>query len=192
MEGGVVQVVDCSFDFGWGLLALDRDGDEEHAQTRVAASDDVEEVANDRACRGSDNADGARKCGEGAFAVGVEEAFGLESFLELLEGELEGACADGLHGFGYELELAALLVNADAAADEDMEAVLGAKAEEHGLAAKKHDGQLCVGVLEREVEMTGRGRAVVGDFAFDPDVAELLLDKFADLGDKLANRPDAA
>ena len=33
---------------------------------------------------------------------------------------------------------------------------------------------------------------VVGDFAFDPDVAVLLFDEFADLGDELADGPDAA
>ena len=49
-----------------------------------------------------------------------------------------------------------------------------------------------VGVLEREVEVAGGGGAVVGDFAFNPDVAVLLLDEFADLGDELADGPDAA
>jgi hypothetical protein len=90
------------------------------------------------------------------------------------------------------LHLAALLVDADAAADQDAEAVLRAEAKEHSLAAEENDGELGVGVLEGEVDVAGRGGAVVGDFAFYPDVAILLLDQFADLGDELADGPDAA
>jgi hypothetical protein len=79
--------------------------------------------------------------------------------------------------------LAALLVDADAAADEDVEAILRAEAEENGLTAEEDDGELSVGVLEGEVNVAGGGWAVVGDFAFNPDVAVLLLNEFADLGD---------
>jgi hypothetical protein len=192
VKGGDVEKTDGGFDFGGGLIALDGDGDEQNAEAGVAAGDDVEEVANDRSGWRGDDADGAGKCREWALAGCVEEAFGLEALLQLFECELERACSDGLHSFCDELELAALLVDADAAADEDVEAILGAKAEEHGLAAKENDGQLRVGVLEREVEMAGGGGAVVGDFAFDPDVAVLFFDEFADLGDELADGPDAA
>jgi len=73
-----------------------------------------------------------------------------------------------------------------------VQAVIGAKAEEHGLAAEEDNGELCVGVFEGEVEVAGGGGAVVRDLAFNPDVAVLLLDEFADLGDQLADRPDAA
>ena len=132
------------------------------------------------------------KAGRGRLRVGVEEAFGFEALLELFEGELERACADRLHGFGDQLHLSALLVDADAAANQDMKAVFRAKAQEHGLAAEEDDGELGVGVLEGEVDVAGGGGAIVGDFAFDPDVAVLLLDEFADLGDEFADRPDAA
>ena len=73
-----------------------------------------------------------------------------------------------------------------------MEPILRAEAEKHGLSAEEDDGKLGVGVLEGEVDVAGGGRAVVGDFAFDPDVAILLLDEFADLADQLADRPDAS
>jgi hypothetical protein len=88
--------------------------------------------------------------------------------------------------------LSALLVDADATADKDVEAVFRAEAEEHGLAAEEDDGELGVGVLEGEVDVAGGSGAVVGDFAFDPDVAVLLLDEFADLTDEFTDRPDAA
>ena len=154
----------------------------------MAAGDDVEEVANDGAGGRGDDADGAGKGGQGALAVGVEEAFGFEALLELLEGELQRACADGLHGFGDELHLAALLVDADAAADQDVEAVFRAEAEQHGLAAEENDGELGVGVFEGEVDVAGGRGAEVGDFAFDPDVAVLLLDEFADLARPVRGR----
>jgi hypothetical protein len=88
--------------------------------------------------------------------------------------------------------LSALLVDADATADEDVEAVFRAETEEHGLAAEKDDGELGVGVLEREVDVAGGSGAVVGDFAFDPDVTVHLLDEFADLADQFTDWPDAA
>ena len=158
----------------------------------MAAADDVEEVANDGAGGRGDDADGAGKRGQRALAVGVEEAFGLEALLQLLEGELQRAGADGLHGFGDELHLAALLVDADAAADQHVQAVFRAEAEKHGLAAEEDDGQLGVGVLEGEVDVAGGRGTVVGDLALDPDVAVLLLDQFAHLRHQFADRPDAA
>jgi hypothetical protein len=49
--------------------------------------------------------------------------------------------------------LAALLVDADVAADKDVEAVFRAEAKQNSLASKEDDGELGVGVLEREVNM---------------------------------------
>ncbi len=57
------------------------------------------------------------------------------------------------------MELAAGLVDGDAAADEDGEAVGGAEAEEEGLAAEEDDGELGFAVLEGEVEVAGGGGA---------------------------------
>jgi len=90
------------------------------------------------------------------------------------------------------LHLAALLVNADAAADKNVKAVFWTEAEEHGLAAEEDDRELGVGVLEGEVDVAGGCGTVVGDFAFNPYVAVFLLDEFADLGDEIADGPDAA
>ena len=157
----------------------------------MAAADDVEEVADDGAGGRSDDADGARKHGQRLFAVGVEEAFGFEPLLELLKGKLQRARADRFHGFGDQLQLAALLVNADAAADQHVQAILRAKAEKHRLAAEENDGKLGVGVLQREIDVAGGRGPEVRNLAFDPDVAVLLLDKLAHLSDQIANGPDA-
>lgn len=171
---------------------MDRHGVEQNVQASMAARDYIEEVANDGPCGRSNDANGSRKGRQGTLAVSVEKTLGFQALLELLESKLQRAHADRFHGFGYELELAALLVNADAAADQDVESVFRAEAKQHGLAAKEHYGQLRVCVFEREVNMAGGGGAVVGDFAFDPDVDIFLLDELADLADEFAYGPDAA
>ena len=84
------------------------------------------------------------------------------------------------------------LVDGDAAADEDGEAVRGAEAEEHGLAAEEHDGELGFAVLESEVDVAGGRGAAVGDLAFDPEVGVVGFDVLADVGDEVADGPDAA
>ena len=141
---------------------------------------------------GGDDADACGEGGQRALAGGVEEAFGEQAGLELLEGELQRAGAAGFEGFGDELELAAGFVDGDAAAGEDGEAVLRAEAEELGLAAEEHDGELGVAVLEGEVDVAGGRGAAVGDFAFDPDVGVVAFDAAADAGDEVADGPDAA
>jgi hypothetical protein len=88
--------------------------------------------------------------------------------------------------------LAALFVDADAPANEDVEAIFRAETEQHGLAPEEDYGKLGLGVFESEVDVTGGGGAEVGDFAFDPDVAKLTLDQFASPADDLADRPDTA
>jgi len=110
----------------------------------------------------------------------------------LFKSQLQRAGAHRLHGLGHQLHLAALLIYAHFSAHQHMQAVFRTEAEQHGLAPEQHHGQLRVGVLEREVEMTGRSGPEVGDFALDPDVAVFLLHKFANHTDQLAHRPDAA
>jgi len=92
-----------------------------------------------------------------------------------------------LHGFGYELELAAGLVDGEGAGDADGVAVLGTEAEEAGLAAEEDDGELGFRVLEGEVAVAAGGGAPVGDFAFDGDVAVRALDEVADVADEVAH-----
>ena len=73
--------------------------------------------------RRRDDADADGKARQRAFAGGVEEAVGEEFFLELLEGELQRAMALRLDGFDDELIFAAQLVDIDAAAHENLNAV---------------------------------------------------------------------
>ena len=65
---------------------MNGDGEEQDIEAGVAAGDDVQKVADDGAGGRGDDAGGVRKGGQGAFARGVEEAFGFEALLELFEG----------------------------------------------------------------------------------------------------------
>jgi hypothetical protein len=96
----------------------------------MAAADDGDDVADDGTGGGGDDADATREGGQGALASGIEEAFGVKTGLELLEGKLERASATWLHGVGDELELTSGFVDGDATADEDGEAIGGTEAEE--------------------------------------------------------------
>ena len=136
--------------------------------------------------------DRAGKHGQRLLALGVEDSFGLEPLFQLLECELQRTRADRLHGFCDELHLAPLLIDADAAANQHVEAVLRPEAEKHCLAPEKYDGQLRLGVFQCEVNMARRGGTVIRNLALHPNVAIFLLDQFAHLRHKFANRPDAA
>ena len=116
-------MVDGGGDFLGGTGALDADGVDDDVEVGEPASDDVEEVADGGAGGGGDEADAAGEGRERFFAGGVEEAFGSELVLELLEGELERAESFGEELGDDELVLAAFFVHADFAEREDCEAV---------------------------------------------------------------------
>ena len=65
---------------------MNGDGKDKDIESGMAAGDDAEEVANDRAGRRRDDADSAGERRQRLLALCVKEAFGLEALLELLEG----------------------------------------------------------------------------------------------------------
>ena len=130
--------------------------------------------------------------GQRLLALLGKESLGGELGLELLEGDLQGSGAHGLHEFGEQLHLAASLVQGDAAAGDDLHPVLRTEAQQARLGAEHDDAELRVAVLQGEVEMAAVGGAVVGDLAFDPDVGKSLLQMGADGGDQFAHGVDAA
>ena len=127
----------------------------------MAAADDVQKVADYGSGGRGDNSHGARKGGQGALAGGVEEAFGFQAFLELLKGQLQRARAHRFHGLGHQLHLTALFIDAHLAANQHMQTVFRAEAQQHGIAPEENHGQLGVGVFEGEVKVArGRGTEV--------------------------------
>ncbi len=171
-----IQLGQGGFNLSWCIFALDGDRREQDIEAGVAAIDDVQKVADHRARGRSDNAHRSREHGQRLFALGVEEAFNLEPLLQLLKCQLERAGANRFHGFGDELHLAALLVDAHAAAHQHVQTILRPKTEQHRLAAEENDGQLRFGVLQGEVNVAGRSGTIIRDLALNPNVAVLLLD----------------
>ena len=190
--GMLIEPADGAGDRSGAARALHDGRVDEEVETGVAAADDVHDVADDGPGGRGDDADAVGKGGQRTLARGVEEAFGEEAGLELIEGELQSTDAAGLHSFGDELELATGFVDGEAAADEDGETVCGTEAEKAGLAAEKDDRDLGVAVFEREIDVAGGCGAAVGDFAFDPEVRIAKLDAMADVGNEGADCPAAA
>ena len=188
----LVEPADAGNDAARTGRSLHDGGVDEEVEAGVAAADDGDDVADDGPGGGGDDADAVRERREGAFAVGVEEAFICKAALELLEGKLQGTRSARLQGFSDELELASTFVDGDAAADEDGEAVHRFEAEELGLAAEEDDGKLGFAVLEGEVDVAGGGGAAVGDLTFYPDIRVRGFGPVADVGDERANGPDMA
>ena len=132
------------------------------------------------------------KAGIGLLAAGLEQAFGGQLGLQLLEGNLQRARALGFEVLGLELQVAALVVDGDPAASDDLQAVLRPKAQQPRLRPPHHHPQLRRAILQREVKMSGLGRPVVGDFAFDVNVGEGALHLGAHRGHQFAHRIDLA
>ncbi len=61
-----------------------------------------------------------------------------------------------------------------------MQAVFGTEFQSAGLVAKADAADLRARIFQGEIEMSRLRGAIIGDFAFDPDVAESAFEKFAE------------
>ena len=127
----------------------------------MPAPDDVQEVADHRACGRSDDADRARKCGQRAFPLCVKQPLGLQPLFELFKSQLQRARADWLNRFAHQLQLAALRIDAHSAAHQHVQSIFGLEAQQQRLSAKQHHRQLRFGVFQGEVEMARWSGAAV-------------------------------
>ena len=125
--------------------------------------------------------------GDRFLARRVEQAFLREALLEFLEGELQRAQTFGQELAGDELILSASLVDADVAERDDLQSVFKREPDLGGDATKQHDGQLRVGVLQREIDVAGRRRAEIGNLAFDPQAGKLLFKQVLDASRQIGN-----
>ncbi len=175
-----------------GAGALHTRGEEADVKSREAARKDFDEIANDGAFGRGHDADAEGKARQRPFSRGFEKAFFEEFLFELFKGELKRALALRLDGFDDELVFAALFVDIDAAAHEDLHAVLRLEfqAPVRELPADAFD--LRVGVLKREVAVAAGHELRAGDFAGDPDVGEAAVERGADAVAQFAQGEDAA
>ena len=70
------------------------------------------------------------------------------------------------------LIFAAHFVDAERTANGDVQAVFGAELQSASLVAEADAANLRARVLQSEIQMSRLRRAVIGNFAFDPNVAE--------------------
>ena len=111
--------------------------------------------------------------GSGFFALLRKQTFGVEAFLQLLEGQLQRAEADRLDAFDINLIFAARFVDADGAAHGDVQAVF--RAELHGaqLRFEADAANLRAFIFQRAVDVAGLRFAAIGNFALHQDVGEI-------------------
>ena len=96
-----------------GAFALHARRANHEVRVRVAAAQHVDDVAHGRAVERGDDADLAGQRGQRPLAAPVEQAFGREPLLQLLEGELQRAEPLGLEVLADDLILALRVVDAD-------------------------------------------------------------------------------
>ena len=118
-----------------------------------SAAQDAHDIAHGGAARRGDQADAVGEHGQRLFALGSKESFGFEAFLQLLEGELQRAEAYRLDILDVDLVFAACFIDADRAANGDVQAVLGAELDAALLLFEENAADLGAVVLEREVDM---------------------------------------
>ena len=117
--------------------------------------------------------------GSGRFRSGANKPFRRELLLEFLKRDLQRADALQFHRADDELVLPARLINRHVALQQNLLAVRQQFAMRNFLAAEQHAAQLRRRVLEREINVAGRLRAQVGDFAAHPDGADLFFQQRA-------------
>jgi len=188
----LIEVTHSGSDFMRSSVALHLGWKNQHVHGMMAALEDVENIAKGRGLCGGHDTNPRWKLRNRLLAFGGEEAFGFQLGFELLEGELKRSGAFGFDVFGGDLQFAAIFVDGDASADDNLETVCGTEAQKAGRRAEHDDLNLGVSVFEGEVEVSGVGGAEVGDFAFDPGVGIFAFDVRADGGDEVADFPDAA
>jgi hypothetical protein len=148
----------------------------------IAPLHDVEHVANGRAGGGGGQPDAARKGRQRPFAFSREKALGGELELELFKGGLKRAHALQFHRQHAQLILPARLIDCQLAFQDHLPPVPQGLAVRHRVAAEQHAVDLRAGVFEGEINVAGGLGAAVGDFAGDPDLAELFFQEAADVG----------
>src|SRR6267154_2264341 len=187
-----IEELHGAHDFLGGTVTLDAHGIDREMHIAEAASQNADHIAHSRAARGSNQSDAAGQERQGLFAIRGEEAFRFEAFLELLEGQLQSAQADGLNVLDIDLVFAARFVDADGAAHRDAQAVFGAKLHGAELILEADALRLRAFVLQGAVNVAGLRFVAVGDFAGDPDVGKVAREEVADPGGQLGDREGAA
>ena len=139
---------------------------------REPAVDGADDVVHRGAARRGHHADALREPGQRALLRLGEDALGRELHLELLAGESLGARSRRLCEIGVELHLAVALVDAEPAANAQVEPGDDLELETLRVTPPHHRREHGPAVREREVEVPGARPRGLGDLALDPDQPE--------------------
>ena len=116
--------------------------------------------------------------GSGRLRAGVEQPFGLQPLLQLLERELQRAEPVRLQVLADELVFALRLVDAEPAARDDVQAVLGLEPQVAHASVRNITALICAPPsLSVKYMCPVFHTLAVRDLAFDPDLAEPLLEQ---------------
>ena len=144
---------------------------------RETILDAVDDVANDGAGRRGHDTNDARHEGQGPLARRLEQAFGGELALALLEQRHQRPGAGRLQIVDDDLVFRGTGIGGETAAGDHLHALLGPEAKLRHCRAPDHGLDARAVVLQREIGMAGRMRpAIAGNLAAHPDVAELVFD----------------
>ena len=169
-------------------FALHARGRKEHVNRARAARDDVQDVADGRARRRGDDADAARKQRERTLSSFVKQSFPRQPLFHLLEGDAQRPGPDRVERFDHQLIFTARLVDGEATARSDLQAVRRTKAYRAVRAAKTGRAQLRRLVTNREIPVAGSVRLKVGNLALDPHRSKAALKRRAHLHRQLRHR----
>ena len=88
------------------------------------------------------------------------------------------------------MQLAALIVDRDPAAGDDLHSVVGFEAQQAGLHSKHDHPQQGIAIFQSKVEVPGFGAAEIRNLSFDPDVGIAALHRSADGPNQVGNMPN--
>ncbi len=103
--------------------------------------------------RGYDS-EASREGRQGLLTPGIEQPFGLKTFLQRLEFTLRGTGAGRLQVFDDELKVAARLVETDACPCQYLLAITGLEAQQLSFCPEQGAAHLGMGIFEAEIKVT--------------------------------------
>src|SRR5690606_16330570 len=187
IKPGPVGALQSTYYLRRGLPSLYRSGADDQLDKGCAAAEYADDVPHRCAAGRGDHADARRVGGQGALALGSEQALVLQFQLERLERLAQRAVAGRLQGVENHLVVAAPFVQADPATGTHQQAVAQVHAHPGGILAEQGAAYLGATVLEGEIHVAGRRARQVGQLALDPDLREDLLQQSARPGIELAD-----
>ena len=168
----VIGIADGSGDLTGCFHTLYPDRQQPDSGQRVSLIQNPQHIMNRGACGAGDDADGARKLGNGLFMGRVKQALGLEFLFQLLEGGIE--VTDTVHGHGGAVELISAVPGkyGNLTHGDNLHAVLRPEAQPQGIALE-HDALQSRGlILQGKIVMPGGIELVVADFALHSHVTQ--------------------